>query len=173
MDNEIWKPVITWKKGVKYDFTGKYEVSNYGRISRIEGTYYCGHHKKQAQVVKGGIMSTSKTKKGYLVIQLSNNGKREGFTVGRLVWTSFNGEIPDDMQVNHINEDKTDNRLENLNLMTGKENCNWGTHNQRISSKLKGRILSEETKQKLSESHMGEKNGMYGKKKPTYSQTYP
>lgn len=168
MDNEIWTPVITWKNGKIFDFTGKYEVSSLGKIKRIEGTYYCGHNRKQLNTVKGGIMSTSKTKKGYLVIQLSYNGKRESFTVGRLVWTSFNGEIPEGMQVNHINEDKTDNRLENLNLMTGKENCNWGTHNQKISTKLKGRILSEETKRKMSESHMGEKNGMYGKKKTIY-----
>lgn len=40
------------------------------------------------------------------------------------------------MQINHINEDKTDNRLENLNLMTCKENNNWGTRNERAGKSV-------------------------------------
>ena len=53
------------------------------------------------------------------------------------------------MQCNHINEKKDDNRLENLNLMTPKENSNWGTRNERISEAKKGMKLSEETKNKM------------------------
>lgn len=44
-----------------------------------------------------------------------------------------NGEIPKGMQVNHIDENKLNNALSNLNLMTPKENCNWGTRNERLS----------------------------------------
>ena len=50
---------------------------------------------------------------------------------------SFIGDIPCGMQVNHINEDHGDDRPCNLNLMTPKENCNWGTRNTRISRHVK------------------------------------
>ena len=45
------------------------------------------------------------------------------------------------MQVNHINENKTDNRLENLNLLTPKANVNWGTRNKKIKIKLSKPVL--------------------------------
>lgn len=73
---------------------------------------------------------------GYLVITLTKNGKQTVKRVNRVVWEAFNGPIPPGMQVNHINEDKTDNRLENLNLMTSKENNNWGTRTQKIAAAL-------------------------------------
>lgn len=55
--------------------------------------------------------------------------------VHRLVWESFKGEIPDGMQINHLNEIKDDNRLENLNLVTPKENINYGTAHIRTVEK--------------------------------------
>ena len=48
------------------------------------------------------------------------------------MWSAFNGPIPKGMCVNHISEVKTDNRLSNLNLMTFKENTNWGTGKKRM-----------------------------------------
>ena len=72
-----------------------------------------------------------KTKKnGYKEVCLvDNNGKIKSYLVHRIVWESVTGSpIPEGMQVNHINEDKTDNRFfENLNLMTPKQNINWGS----------------------------------------------
>jgi len=72
-------------------------------------------------------------KDGYQQVFLSDNeGNIKMYLVHRLVYQAVTGEpIPENLQVNHINEDKTDNRFENLNLMSPKENCNWGTRNER------------------------------------------
>lgn len=103
---EIWKDIP--------NFIGLYQASNYGRI-------------KSFQKGKESILKLFKDKDGYMHIKLCKDGKIKYFSVHRLVYEAFNGVIPEGMQVNHINEIKTDNRPENLNLMTPKENVNWGT----------------------------------------------
>lgn len=72
---------------------------------------------------------------GYKQVGLiDNEGKRKMYLVHRIVFEVFSGKpIPQGMQCNHISEDKTDNRFCNINLMTPKENSNWGTRNSRIS----------------------------------------
>ena len=66
---------------------------------------------------------------GYQQVLLSDNdGNRKMYQVHRIVYETFSGEpIPEGMQVNHIDEDKTSNFFANLNLMTPKENTNWGS----------------------------------------------
>ena len=92
----------------------KYEVYDDGRI-------WSYSHKKW--------LKQRTTKFGYKEVQLyDNEGKQKHYLVHRVVYESVSGEpIPEGMQINHINESKTDNRFENLNLMTCKENINWGT----------------------------------------------
>jgi hypothetical protein len=92
----------------------KYEVFEDGRIWSY----------KTKRFLKPGI-----NQDGYQQVALSDNeGKIKMYLVHRVVYESVTGNpIPDGMQVNHINECKTDNRFENLNLMTCKENINWGS----------------------------------------------
>ena len=65
---------------------------------------------------------------GYVRIKLKcNDGKRRMFYWHRVIYTYFNGAIPEGYEVNHIDENKQNNALSNLNLMTPKENINYGT----------------------------------------------
>lgn len=121
--NEIWKDIKGYER--------LYQVSNLGRVRSLSRMCVCG---KGFSLYKGKMLKLHKDHKGYLRAHLSKNGKSKLYFVHRLVWEAFNGELPKGMleiQVNHINEDKTDNRLENLNLMTPKENANWGTGRER------------------------------------------
>lgn len=101
------------------DYT-KYEVYEDGRI-------WSYSHKKW--------LKPQLDKYGYQRVLLSDNdGKRKTYQVHRVVYEAVTGEpIPEGMQCNHINECKTDNRFCNINLLTPKENTNWGTRTERAS----------------------------------------
>lgn len=138
---EIWRPIRGYEN--------LYEVSNLGKVRSLDrlanrngGTMLC----------KGRILKPLKTSNGYHQVDLYNDGKKIRFYVHRLVYEAFNGQIPEGMQVNHIDEDKTNNRLDNINMMTPKENTNWGTGNERrakskskpiIQLDLEGNFLAE------------------------------
>lgn len=63
---------------------------------------------------------------GYKQVKIIlDNGRSVCKTVHRLVWTAWNGEIERGLEVNHIDEDKSNNALDNLQLLTHRENCNY------------------------------------------------
>lgn len=68
-----------------------------------------------------------------MVTLYNDEGRKKYMLVHRLVYMAHKGLIPKGLQVNHKDEDKENNCIENLELMTQKENCNYGTRNQRIS----------------------------------------
>ena len=76
------------------------------------------------------------TKCGYQQVALSDNeGKIKMYLVHRVVYEAVTGEpIPNNLQCNHINECKLDNRFCNINLLTPKQNSNYGTRNERMSN---------------------------------------
>lgn len=62
------------------------------------------------------------TKKGYVRICVSMDGQQYHGLAHRIVWVMANGPIPDGAQIDHLNGNKADNRLANLDLVTGAEN---------------------------------------------------
>jgi len=58
-------------------------------------------------------------KEGYIVIQIN----KIQYYSHRLIWTMFNGDIPLDKCIDHINRNKSDNRLENLRIVSNRENA--------------------------------------------------
>jgi len=78
------------------------------------------------------------TPQGYKQVDVCNDeGIKKHMKVHRLVYMAHRGIIPDGMQINHIDECKTNNCVDNLELMTNKENCNYGARNKKISKAMK------------------------------------
>ena len=74
-------------------------------------------------------MRPGKTRDGYLKVELFNSGTPCSRYVHRLVVEAFIGEIPAGLEVNHISGQKTDNRLESLEVVTHADNTRhaWET----------------------------------------------
>lgn len=118
---EIWKPIE--------GFEG-YEVSSLGRVRSLDREKVSNNG--NTRIYKGRLLSQRVSNNGYKMVMLSNAGKSKNCTVHRLVAKAFISNPQNLPQVNHINEfDKTDNRVENLEWMSAKDNCNYGTRNQR------------------------------------------
>lgn len=69
------------------------------------------------------------TRKGYLRVCVSVNGKQAHLLAHRIVWVSQHGPLPEGHEVDHVNTIKTDNRLTNLESVTGPENMRRGATN--------------------------------------------
>ena len=102
LKNERWKDI--------FGYEGMYQVSDLGRVRSKKYGYW-------------RVMRFGKNHKGYLHIGLCRNGKQKKFYVHRLVAQAF---IPNDdeskTQINHINEDKTENKVSNLEWCTAQYN---------------------------------------------------
>lgn len=116
MTEEFWKDI----KG----YEGLYQVSNLGRVKSLK--------RGSERILKPRVKSS-----GYIEVVLYKNSKPKNIRVNRLVAQTFIPNPEDKPQVNHIDEDKTNNMVSNLEWVTAKENMNHGTRNERISKKIK------------------------------------
>jgi hypothetical protein len=103
-------------------YEGKYQVSNLGNTKSLDRTT---KWRDIDRFFNGQPLIHTPSKKGYLLVSLceGSHTKKTTYQVHRLVWKTFIGEIPPNLAIDHINEDKQDNRLENLQLLTNRENC--------------------------------------------------
>lgn len=78
------------------------------------------------------------TERGYKQVDVCNDeGIKKHMRVHRLVYMAHKGAILEGMQINHKDENKANNCIDNLELMTNKENSSYGTRNARISQSMK------------------------------------
>ena len=134
MKNEEWRDVAGYE--------GLYQVSDQGRVKSLERTFIDKSGRKRT--VKERILKPGMDKGGYLRIDLCASGKSRMFSVHRLVCQAFHDNPENKLDVNHINENKTDNRACNLEWSTRRENINHGTHNER-SGKTRSKPVGQYT----------------------------
>lgn len=127
MTKEKWRGVV----GFKY-----YEVSNHGRVRSLDRVVKL--HRKDGKIVKqkltGKIMKLSRTKRGYVHVGLSKNGKVTNKEVHTLVAEAFIGLRPLGKEVRHLDNDGTHNNVSNLCYGTPLENGD----DRRKNGKLRG-----------------------------------
>lgn len=110
-----------------------YEVSTWGNVRSLDVFVNNLLSKNKKILKKGKILKASTTKCGYLRVTLSKNNIQKTFSVHRLVAETFIPNPNNYPQVNHKDEDKTNNFRINLEWCTAKYNINYGTHNERLS----------------------------------------
>ena len=111
---EEWRAIVIEKNGVLYDYTGLYEVSNLGNVRSL------GNGNSGAS--KDKLLKLYKNEKGYLRVYLHKDGKKDFFSVHRLVASVFIPNPSNLETVNHKNEIINDNRVENLEWMSNADN---------------------------------------------------
>lgn len=140
LKGEIWKPV----KG----YEGLYEASDMGRVKSLN----------YGRMGEERLMKPTLKEGGYLVVNLWRNNKCRLVRVHRLVYEAFNGYIPpftnyghgdERMEINHIDEDKTNNKLSNLELVSHKENNAHETRKERQKKAVSKRVYQYTLDKKL------------------------
>jgi hypothetical protein len=111
---EIWKDIK--------DYEGLYQVSSLGRVKSLERKTLG----KYGGIKKERILKSNKNNGGYLRLDLCKNGVQKNCKIHQLVAIAFLNHTPcgHKLVVNHKNFNKLDNRLENLEIITQRENSN-------------------------------------------------
>lgn len=124
-NNEIWKDIPNYP----------YQVSNLGRVKSLS-FYDTNGHLHTERLIK-----PQKVGSGYLKVVLKKNGIGKPFYVHRLVGMMFVNGYKDGLQINHKDEDKTNNISSNLEWITSNIILTTEIEKESISSQLKQKYL--------------------------------
>ena len=114
-------------------YEGLYQISNFGRVKSF---YFKNPH----------ILKPHKVK-GYSNVELYKNKKKKQFYIHRLVMENFCPiENMNVLDVNHKDEDKSNNHISNLEWMTHKDNLNYGSRAEKARMKMQGKNSSRSKK---------------------------
>jgi len=147
---EVWKDIEGYK--------GLYQASTNGEIKSLPKDHRYGS--KSEKILK----PRTKKENDYARVSLCKDGKVKSFRRARLIAITFIPNVNNKPEVNHLNGIKSDDRVENLEWATPKENSQhaWDTGLSKISDKWReamkcniGRNVSEETKEKIRQKAIG------------------
>ena len=120
MPYEIFMPINNYQG---HDYTGKYELSNLGNVRNM----------KTKKVLKPIKVTTTTGYTQYCVTLYDTDNKQHTEIIARLVLTIFKANPDNKPQVNHRDENPSNNALNNLEWSTAAENSNYGSRNKRIA----------------------------------------
>ena len=160
---EEWRPIEGYE--------GLYEVSNTGQVRSLDRYVKNGHSSYRLQ--KGRVLSPTKDRYGYLFVILTCNGKHKMFLVHRLVAQAFILN-PDNLpQVNHKDEDKTNNRVDNLEWCDAKYNNNYGSRKDKVrDTKIKNGYWTGLIRKESMKKYYQENRDRICEKQKEYAQKY-
>lgn len=132
LENEIWLPVV--------GFEGLYEVSSLGRVKSLRNRY--GTYREK-------ILKQGKYKDGYLKVLLYKDEKKKTCRVNRLVAIAFIDNPNNFRCVNHKDENKTNNCVDNLEWCTHQYNLNYGTAQARRVASTDWKSVAEKKSKRV------------------------
>lgn len=131
-ESEVWKDVVGYE--------GFYKVSNKGNVYSVDRRGLQGYGRR------GRILKPGYTSRGYLQVTLSKNGKTKTKTVHRLVAEAFLANPNGLTQVNHRDENKVNNNVENLKWCDSMYDMNYGTRTERLARARSKKVRAVNTK---------------------------
>ena len=111
---EIWKPI----KG----FEGYYEISTHGRVRSLNR--YVNYRNGNKRLIKGDLKKTPTNSHGYCIATLHKDGTQKSYSVHQLMAVTFLNHHPDgcNLVVDHIDNNRTNNDVNNLQVITHRTN---------------------------------------------------
>ena len=147
MQEEIWKDVPNYE--------GIYQCSNLGNVKSLPRKWSKGEH-------NGKILKLCRDSRGYLRVALYKDSILKPYTVHQLVAVTFLNHKPNGIKlvIDHINNNKLDNRLENIQIISHRLNCSKDLKNK--TSKYNGVYWSKQYNKWHSRIQINKKNNHLG-----------